>query len=284
MTTLRDALLAEQKKIDAALASYMDTIEAPSRLVEAMRYVLLGGGKRIRPILVLATARELGAQDESSMPAALALEMIHAYSLAHDDLPALDNDDERRGRPSAHREYDEATAILAGDALLAEAFSSLLTSSHRIKAEFVVSMSKSLARASGAGGMVGGQVLDIQHLAQTPTELREMHAMKTGALFRCALELGALSAESTASTVARCARYGELFGAAFQLSDDVLDLDEAEQSAHEREVNLAFLDGEDAVRAEIADVCREARELLSDFERPMALHQLLLDWVEERVM
>lgn len=284
MTTLRDALLTEQQKIDTALASYVDGIDAPTRLVDAMRYVLLGGGKRIRPVLVLATARALGATDETAMGAAIALEMIHAYSLAHDDLPALDDDDERRGRASAHRQFDEATAILAGDALLTEAFSAVLDSSARIDSSFVVKMGASLARAAGARGMVGGQVVDIQHLAQTPTELRTMHAMKTGALFRCALELGALCAESTDATVTRCGRYGELFGAAFQLSDDILDLDEAEQSSHEREVNLAFLDGEEAIRAEIAEVCAAARGLLAEFDTPMTLHVSLLDWVEGRVM
>jgi len=201
----------------------------PKRLLEAMRYATLGGGKRLRPFLTVETARALGRTDNGPTRAGAAIECIHAYSLIHDDLPAMDNDDLRRGRPTTHRAFDEATAILAGDGLQALAFEILADPSTDPIADVRVALCLGLARAAGLAGMVGGQMLDIDaEQATAPLtidEIRRLQAMKTGALLKFSVEAGAILAGAGAKTRAALATYGRAIGAAFQIADDILDVE-----------------------------------------------------------
>lgn len=198
----------------------------PATLVRAMRYAVLGGGKRLRPVLALAAAEAVGGarMRRRALRAGCAIEMIHAYSLAHDDLPAMDDDEMRRGRPALHVKFDEATAILAGDALLTDAFE--LASAGRSDAARDLAIVREIAAAAGSGGMVGGQVLDIAAEGRRRVSLsavREIHRGKTGALLRAAVRVGALAAGCEPGALRRLTRYGEAFGITFQIVDDVLD-------------------------------------------------------------
>ena len=201
----------------------------PKRLIEAMRYATLGGGKRLRPFLTVETARALGRSDNGPRRAGAAIECIHAYSLIHDDLPAMDDDDLRRGRPSAHRAFDEATAILAGDALQALAFEILADPATDALAEVRVALCLGLARAIGVAGMVGGQMLDIGAEHSTAPlsveEIARLQAMKTGALIKFSVEAGARLAGAGATARAALETYGKAIGAAFQIADDILDVE-----------------------------------------------------------
>jgi geranylgeranyl diphosphate synthase type II len=235
-------LAERQRAIEDALASTLAqfTPDALSRLVEAMRYSLLGGGKRLRPILSILACEAAGGTLQQALPAACALEMVHTYSLIHDDLPAMDDDDVRRGQPTCHKQFDEATAILAGDALLTLAFEVLAAGCPPRTA--AVSCAE-LARGAGAIGMVGGQILDIlasgtrgrAEIAAdwAPSrgplaELEEIHTRKTGALFRASLRLGIYAAQAekgvNPETLAAVDAYSEAFGLAFQVTDDLLDV------------------------------------------------------------
>ncbi len=206
----------------------------PARFMAAMRYAALGGGKRLRPFLLVETARLFGATGDGVLRAACALEMIHCYSLVHDDLPAMDDDDMRRGRPTTHKAYDEATAILVGDGLLTYAFDVTADPATHpdpaVRAELVLQ----LARHSGLGGMVGGQMLDLEAEASTAPHTAEtvirVQAMKTGALLHHAVIAGALLGGADAAARAAMSRYGKAIGAAFQVADDILDV-EADSAA-----------------------------------------------------
>ncbi len=201
-------------------------IVRPARLVAAMRHGALNGGKRLRPFLLVEAARLFGRDDAGVLRAACALECVHCYSLVHDDLPAMDDDDLRRGQPTVHKAFDEATAILAGDALLTLAFDILASdATHEdpaIRAELVVM----LARASGIGGMAGGQMLDLAAEGRqlSGSEIALMQSMKTGALLRFACEAGAVLAGAAPADRAALRAYGERIGQAFQLADDLLDV------------------------------------------------------------
>ena len=190
-----------------------------------MRHAVLGGGKRLRPLLVYATGSALGADESALDAAACAVELIHAYSLVHDDLPAMDDDDLRRGRPTVHVAFDEATAILAGDALQALAFGVLAGGPQPDSAK--VNMLATLAQAAGAAGMCGGQAIDIDAVGESLSldALKAMHARKTGALIRAAVRLGAMAAGSDAPTCARLDEYASALGLAFQIKDDLLDVE-----------------------------------------------------------
>ncbi|MFZ5445648.1 MAG: polyprenyl synthetase family protein [Myxococcota bacterium] len=223
-------LPAQQQRVESLLAARMEAISArtPPRLAEAMRYSLLDGGKRLRPVLCLAFADTVArASHGGGAPAddaACALECIHTYSLIHDDLPAMDDDDLRRGRPTNHKVFGEAMAILAGDALLTDAFSLLATGP---AAEWAVRgrLASELALAAGAGGMVGGQVLDIAE--DRPAELaylQRLHRMKTGALIKAACRMGAIAGGGDEQAIAAADVYGDAVGLAFQIADDVLDV------------------------------------------------------------
>lgn len=202
-----------------------DENQTPARLHEAMRYVTLGGGKRLRPLLVLAAA-ELGEADETALAHALAaVEMIHVYSLVHDDMPAMDNDSLRRGKPTCHVQYDEATALLVGDALQTQAFEVLSRPSGLAPAR-QLQMIAVLAKASGSLGMAGGQAIDLANVGKemSQTQLEQMHGLKTGALIRAAVALGALSCpDLDDAALARLDEYAQKLGLAFQVIDDVLD-------------------------------------------------------------
>ena len=223
--------LAERARwVDAALERWLPPeLRPPGRLYEAMRYSLTAPGKRIRPVLLLAAVDAVGGEVRRALPAAAALQMIHAYSLIHDDLPAMNDDDTRRGQPSNHRVYGEAMAILAGDGLLTTAFE--LLSSPELDdigdAEIRLAVLFDLAHAAGPAGMVGGQAADILAEAQAEVQLPELefiHTHKTGALIAAALRMGARLAGGNDDQVDALTRYGRHIGLAFQIADDILDL------------------------------------------------------------
>lgn len=204
----------------------------PSTISRAVRYSLFAGGKRLRPILVLAAAEAVKGRMEHALPAAAAFEMIHTYSLIHDDLPAMDDDSLRRGKPTSHVVFGEAIAILAGDALQAHAFRVLATGAETVPAERRLHASALLAEAAGAGGMVGGQVSDLEAERKLvdAEDLEFIHVHKTGALIRAAAEVGATIGGGDEDAVARLARYGGHMGLAFQIIDDILDVTESTQT------------------------------------------------------
>jgi geranylgeranyl diphosphate synthase type II len=210
--------------VESALAEYVQFEEGcPEHLREAIHYSLLAPGKRLRPMLVLMAAEACGGQIERALPAACAVEMIHAYSLIHDDLPAMDDDDMRRGRPSCHRAFDEATAILAGDALQARAFEVLAR--HMQPASVAVACCRELATAAGACQLVGGQADDLHcdPVTADASLLHAIHRRKTGAMFTVSLRLGGLSAEADNDALSALVSYGNHLGLAFQIVDDLLD-------------------------------------------------------------
>ena len=226
---LADYLAAWQTRINAALEALVASPdEGPRPLIEAMRYSLLAGGKRVRPILCLASAEAIGADTRPIIETACAIEMIHTYSLIHDDLPAMDNDDLRRGVPTLHRAFDEATAILAGDALLTLAFQILATNDtvRAVPAEQRIVMIESFAKAAGADGMIEGQMRDIQQEGQTLTldELETLHRLKTGALIEAAVGAGALLGGGTDRQVMHLQEFARHLGLAFQVTDDILNV------------------------------------------------------------
>ncbi len=223
-----DAYLGQQRqRIDAALAAqFPDDPEHPHRLIEAVRYSLLDGGKRLRPILVLAACEAVGGDAALAMPAACAVEMIHAYSLVHDDLPAMDDDALRRGRPTTHVAFGEGLAILAGDALLTEAFALLARQASRAAdpRPLLLALAE-LGEAAGGRGMVGGQAADLAAEGQ-PADLPLVdfiHVRKTGALLLASVRSGAHLGGADAATLQRLTRYGECLGLGFQIADDILD-------------------------------------------------------------
>jgi farnesyl diphosphate synthase/geranylgeranyl diphosphate synthase type II len=218
-----------QQRIESVLATSLaiDGAATP-RLLEAMRYSTLAGGKRVRPVLVYATGEALGAPLELLDAAAAAVELIHVYSLVHDDLPAMDNDDLRRGRPTCHRAFDEATAILVGDALQARAFEVLAHAPATINANARLEMLRVLADAIGTRGMAGGQAIDLESVKQSLSEsaLERMHRQKTGALIQASVLLGAISAGGLDAPMrAALAEFGAEIGLAFQIHDDILDVE-----------------------------------------------------------
>jgi geranylgeranyl diphosphate synthase type II len=224
---LKEYLEARRLMVEEALEIALPKQDGPeSRVVEAMRYSLFAGGKRLRPILCLAASEAVGGDIQSAMPAGCALEMIHTYSLIHDDLPAMDDDDLRRGKPTNHKVFGEAIAILAGDGLLTEAFV-LLSDYHALLPERAVQVIGVIAEAASYRGMVGGQVVDM--LSQNkPADLetvKQMHSRKTAALIAAATESGALAGKGSEAQVAALARYGRAIGLAFQIADDILDIE-----------------------------------------------------------
>jgi geranylgeranyl diphosphate synthase type II len=254
---------------------YLDTLRfaapgsATAGLEEAMRYSLLAGGKRIRPVLALATARAIGREPVEVLPLAAALELIHTYSLIHDDLPAMDDDDLRRGRPTCHVKFGEDVAILAGDALYAEAFSHLL--GHQAgEPVHVLAAARELAAATGVEGMVGGQYLDVAEIASTAQELRALHALKTGRLIGASVACVLLLAGMDDTSTIEYRRYAAELGVLFQIVDDILDVtgtDDALGKRHgsdERHGKRTYVSefGLDGARGLAADCHRSARQTL----------------------
>jgi farnesyl diphosphate synthase len=206
-----------------------DEIVRPKRLIEAMRYSSLGGGKRLRPFLVVESAAVFGVPRDSALVAGAALECIHCYSLIHDDLPAMDNSDLRRGRPTLHKAYDDATAILAGDALLTLAFDIVTRDEIHNDAKVRLLLTRALARAAGIGGMAGGQMLDLAGEGRfgdrEPVDVARLQQMKTGALLRFGCIAGAILGQSSAKEYQALDDYGRALGEAFQIADDLLDVE-----------------------------------------------------------
>ncbi|MBL1256793.1 polyprenyl synthetase family protein [Methylocystis sp. Sn-Cys] len=275
---LDSAAEATEAALDALLgpAALPDEITRPARLLEAMRYSTLGGGKRLRPFLVIESARLFGVEGASALRTACALEMIHCYSLVHDDLPAMDDDDLRRGRPTAHKAFDEAAAILAGDGLLTYAFDVVADPATHADAALRAALVLALARAAGLGGMVGGQALDLAaETAAVPLTIEEtlqMQAMKTGALLRFAVDAGAILGGATAAQASALTRYGKALGAAFQVADDILDAEgdsaalgkRAGKDAERGKATLVGLLGLDGAKARCDTLVKEATTALAD--------------------
>ena len=247
--------------------------QAPGRLHAAMRHAALGGGKRMRPLLVYAAGTVSGAPEALLDAPAAAVELIHAYSLVHDDLPAMDDDDLRRGRPTVHVAFDEATAILAGDALQTRAFEVLAQAS--ADADIRLAWVQALATASGVAGMCGGQALDIDATGrqQSLDELARMHAWKTGALIRAAVRLGALAGRATPETLERLDGFASSLGLAFQIRDDILDVEgsseqlgkTAGKDAAQAKSTYPALLGMDGAKARLNELDTAMRDALAPF-------------------
>lgn len=257
-----------------------------AKVLEAMRYSLEAGGKRIRPLLVLAFCRACGGDVQKALKPALAIEMIHTYSLIHDDLPAMDDDDYRRGRLSCHKAFDEATAILAGDALNVLPFE-LLSTDTTLPAETRVSLIAELANAAGAEGMIGGQVIDIANETRTDVDqnnLVNMYAHKTGALIRVACTMGCMVAGANDKMLTAATEYAQRLGLAFQIVDDILDVTGTPEllgkpigsdAAHHKTTFVTLL-GLEGAKAEASRLTEEALRLLEDIPE----HQFLTELTE----
>jgi farnesyl diphosphate synthase len=250
-------------------------IARPSRLVAAMRHGLLNGGKRLRPFLVIKTAALFDVSQEQALQTACALECLHSYSLVHDDLPAMDDDDLRRGEPTVHKAFDEAMAILAGDALLTLSFDLITSDNCHSDPRVRCALASRLARASGLGGMIGGQVLDLEAESQEPTEadIRILQSMKTGALISFACAAGAVLGQASSQEQICLERYGDTIGLAFQLADDLLDVTSDAQTmgkavgkdAERGKGTLVGIHGVEKVQILLSDTIAQANECLVGF-------------------
>ncbi len=274
-------------------------IARPARLLEAMRYASLGGGKRLRPFLVVEAAALFGAPSQQALMVGAALECIHCYSLVHDDLPAMDNDDIRRGRPTAHKKFDDATAILAGDSLLTFAFDILSRPETHPDATVRIDLVRELARASGVGGMAGGQMLDLaaegrftggkpQQLAQS--EIAKLQAMKTGALLRFGCVAGAILGKAKPDKYKALDNYGRALGEAFQIADDLLDVEgdaatvgkPTGKDAAAGKATLVGVLGVERARERLATLVADAETALEPFGTSAAVLRVAAQFVAER--
>ncbi len=222
------------RAVEEALPAFLPQGDTPQKTVqEAMAYSLLGGGKRIRAVLCLAFCELCGGTREAAMPFACAIEMVHAYSLIHDDLPCMDDDDLRRGKPSCHIQYGEALAVLAGDGLLTLGFETILSQYYTGKypPQVIARAGAELAAAIGTAGMIGGQVMDIEHEGKpiSAGDLNILHSMKTGALIRASARMGCVVAGAPDDVIARADKYAKNIGIAFQITDDILDVTSTEE-------------------------------------------------------
>ncbi|MEM6462704.1 MAG: polyprenyl synthetase family protein [Pseudomonadota bacterium] len=274
-------LEARAAQIEAVLADLLGArvrdseIDRPGHLLAAMRHGTLNGGKRLRPFLVMETAAMLGAENDAAVRAAAAVECIHCYSLIHDDLPAMDNDDLRRGLPTVHVAFDEATAILAGDTLLTIAFETITAPENELESGRKCDLVLELARAAGLGGMAGGQALDFEAEKNPPDEagIIKLQAMKTGALIRFSCEAGAIVAGAAEADRTALRRFGEAIGLAFQLADDLLDVTAESETmgkatgkdAAHNKATLVALHGTDWARSQLDGLVSEASTLLDRF-------------------
>ncbi len=264
----------------------------PERLLAAMRYGSLDGGKRLRPFLLLESARLFGEPDLAVMRVGAALECIHCYSLIHDDLPAMDNDDLRRGRPTVHRAFDDAAAILAGDSLLTLAFDIIAAPETRLEANIKVRLISDLSRACGIGGMAGGQALDLDAEINLPDEagIILLQAMKTGALLRFAARAGAVSLGASEIDIARMTRCGEVVGLAFQIADDLLDMtaDTATmgkttgKDVARGKGTLVRLHGADWARTKLDALEAEAKNILAPYGKKASTLNALASFIGQR--
>jgi farnesyl diphosphate synthase len=279
---------AAAKEIESVLEKLLSAaptegeLSRPARLIEAMRYSSLGGGKRFRPFLVAESAALFAVPRSRALMAGAALECVHCYSLVHDDLPAMDNDDLRRGQPTAHKAFDEATAILAGDGLLTLAFDILSRIETHPDAAVRIDLVSSLARAAGLGGMVGGQMLDLEAegrfadnvpLKLDESSVRTLQAMKTGALLRFACTAGGILGSANAAQRNALDRYGSAVGQAFQIADDLLDLEgdpalvgkQTGKDAVAGKATIVGMLGAPGARARLKELVAEAEKALAPF-------------------
>ena len=274
-----EAYLKDRRNIvEEALDRYLPAgDQEPRELHAAMRYSVFAGGKRIRPILCMASAEACGGDLAPVMPVACALELIHTYSLIHDDLPSMDNDDSRRGKPPSHKVFGEAAAILAGDALLTEAFALLSRAEKvRLAAERRLAVIQEIALAAGAAGMVGGQALDIRTDKEDPDieALTDMHRRKTGALIMAAVKTGALIAGADERKLSALTGYANRIGVAFQIADDILNVEGDERLMGKRtgsdaargKITYASLLGLEAAKARLADEVGAAAACIASFD------------------
>ncbi|NKB37082.1 MAG: (2E,6E)-farnesyl diphosphate synthase [Gammaproteobacteria bacterium] len=293
--TLQEQLNAYQARVENALENWMpEAGKEPEHLHAAMRYAVLGEGKRIRPVLVYASGEAFGVTPEALDACASAVEMIHAYSLVHDDLPAMDDDDLRRGRPTLHRQFDEATAILAGDALQALAFH-VLAHDEKISVEAGqrVKMIDTLAMASGSLGMAGGQAIDLNSVGKNLNlhELENMHLHKTGALIRASVELGGLCSKDVDSDqFSQLSQYADCIGLAFQVHDDILDIESDTETLGKPQgsdlarnkptyPNLLGLEG---ARETAQNLHAQALDCLRDFDDKADTLRMIADYIVQR--
>ncbi len=282
---LREYLARQQRMVDAELDRLVPPEGTPPDTIHrAMRYSLFAGGKRIRPILCIEAANTVSDVTNAAITAACSLELIHTYSLIHDDLPALDNDDYRRGKLTNHKVFGDAMAILAGDALLTLAFQVLsqLDATDTCKTRMIAE----LASAAGTvGGMVGGQVADLEGEGKPPNAqlLETIHRAKTGALLRASLRLGAIFAGATEAQYAAISCYGEHIGLAFQIVDDILDVEESSEvlgktagkDAQQQKITFPAVYGLDSSRQMAEQECERAHQVLEPFgDRAVRLHEL----------
>jgi farnesyl diphosphate synthase len=292
MSDFARRLAAAADLAEGALERAIASSGAPPRLEAAMRHAALGGGKRLRPFLVLESAALFGVAAEAALPAATALELVHCYSLVHDDLPSMDDDALRRGRPTVHVAYDEATAILAGDALLTLAFETVAEAGERAAA-----LASGLARAAGAAGMVGGQMLDLaaegrfgDAPGQDEAAVFDIQGRKTGALFRFACLAGATLGDATEAEAAALDAYAVALGRAFQLADDLIDAEGDVADAGKRvgkdvaagKATLVGLLGVDGARARLRALAAEAESALGPFGARAASLAALVRFTAER--
>jgi farnesyl diphosphate synthase len=267
-------------------------ISRPSRLMAAIRHGVLNGGKRLRPFLVMESAALFGADSPAALRVAAALECIHSYSLVHDDLPAMDNDDIRRGQPTVHRKFDEAAAILAGDSLLTYAFELIASEETELDALARVTLVTALARAAGVGGMTGGQALDLEAEKNQPDEagVIRLQAMKTGALIRFACEAGAIIGNADSKDRQRLAEYGSAVGLAFQLADDLLDVTAdardigkaTGKDAAAGKATLVSMHGIEWTRRQLSGLVAQAEDLLEPFGQKAVLLKDAARFIAER--
>ncbi|MFC7066005.1 polyprenyl synthetase family protein [Brucella rhizosphaerae] len=267
-------------------------VARPERLLAAMRHGVLNGGKRLRPFLVVESAALFGKHGDAILRVASALECIHCYSLVHDDLPAMDNDDMRRGQPTVHKAFDEAAAILAGDSLLTYAFDIVASDETDLPADIRIQLVSALARASGIGGMAGGQALDLMAEDNKPDEagIITLQAMKTGALIRFACEAGAIIAGASREDRERMAEFGSAIGLAFQLADDLLDVtaDAAAmgkatgKDAAAGKATLVALHGIDWTRKQLSGLVAQAESLLEPFGEDATILKQAARFIAER--
>ena len=288
MTTVLQNKMAENNSLlEKELEKFFDKTDDEDlvRIIDSEKYSLLGGGKRIRPFIVNEVCKMLGGDIKSSLPFACAIEMVHVYSLIHDDLPCMDDDDTRRGRPSNHKEFGYATALLAGDALLTKAFLAI-ASNAEVTAEIKIEAVRVLAQAAGDMGMIGGQVIDLAgetRELELP-EILELHAMKTGALMECSALLGCLAAGYMPDSpeAKKAAAYAKKVGLAFQVIDDILDEvgDEGSigknihsDAEHNKSTFMTYFDGEGAKRY-AEELTSDAISAISDFSDSATLTDL----------
>ncbi len=293
-----DALNRRAHEVETMLIGLLDErlrsgeIARPERLIAAMRHGVLNGGKRLRPFLVVESAALFGKSGDAVLRVAAALECIHCYSLVHDDLPAMDDDDLRRGQPTVHKAFDEAAAILAGDSLLTYAFDIVASDETDLDPSVRVQLVSALARASGLGGMAGGQALDLMAETKKPDEagIITLQAMKTGALIRFACEAGAIIADASREDRERMAEFGSAIGLAFQLADDLLDVtaDAAAmgkatgKDAAAGKATLVALHGIDWTRKQLSGLVAQAESLLAPFGKDADILKQAARFIAER--